>query len=88
MRTLARRLSRLESAWQATHNPSSVYRIVFSPVFGRPNLEKCKCNRTISNDGTLLEFVRLDGSANELSDAELDEFVSRFPVQAAGRYPQ
>ena len=78
--TLERRIDRLE---QHTNNVKStpVMRVVISAC-GRPlNIAGSTCERRLGPGGSITEIVRLDGSRNGISEAELDEFVSRFPVQ-------
>ena len=38
------------------------------------------CTRTLSPTGELFEAVHLGGSRKEIENAELDQFVQKFPV--------
>jgi hypothetical protein len=48
------------------------------------SLATSTCSRTLCTDGTLLEIVDLDGIRGDLSDEELEHFVSEFPVTILG----
>jgi hypothetical protein len=84
MRGLDNRLNKLESRWNPLKEPLSRFRLVASKIGGPLNLEKSRCTRTLGPTGNLFEVVVMEGSADELSDDELDQFVERFPV-VAGR---
>lgn len=59
-------------------------RLVFF-VIGQPlNLETSTCERSWWPDGTLYEQVLLDRTNKDLTQAALDEFVSRFPIETLG----
>jgi hypothetical protein len=45
------------------------------------SLETSTCKRTLSEDGFLTEVVRLDGSRDGLTEEQLEQFISSFPVQ-------
>ena len=45
------------------------------------SLETSSCRRTLTASGSLTEVVRLDGICGGLTDAELEKFVQRFPVE-------
>ena len=85
MRGLASRIGRLESTCNLAKGPRSVFRVVVSAIAKPLNLETSKCIRTLQANGDLLELVELDGNCDGLADAELDQFVERFPVQSAAR---
>src|SRR5438093_7791661 len=44
------------------------------------NLENSTCKRSLLSDGTLFEFVILDGSITGITEEQLDEFTSRSPI--------
>ena len=78
--TLERRIERLESLTLDAQSPA-VMRVVISAC-GRPlNLAGSTCDRTLGSDGSIIEIVRLDGRRDAISNAELDQFVSRFPLK-------
>jgi len=80
MRALANRVMRLEA--KANDAADDVFRFVFSRVDKPLNWATSKCTRTRQTNGSLFEFVTLDGSDHDLTDDELDRFVERFPVVA------
>lgn len=47
---------------------------------GPLDLGKSTCRRSISQDGTLWEVVRLHGSTAGLTDEELDKWIAAFPI--------
>ncbi len=84
--TLERRIERLESLTLEVQSPA-VMRVVISAC-GRPlNLAGSTCDRTLGSDGSIVEIVYLDGQRGAISNAELDQFVSGFPLKgpAVGR---
>ena len=62
---------------------AKVLRVVMRCVVGRANLANSQCRRTLGPNGTLLEFVQLDGGRDGLSDEQLDQFVESFPIETA-----
>jgi hypothetical protein len=44
------------------------------------NLETSKCFRSMCPDGTIMEVILFDGNADELSQAEQEEFILRHPI--------
>jgi hypothetical protein len=80
--TLERRIERLESLTLDAQTPA-VLRVVISAC-GRPlNLVGSTCDRTLRSDGSITEIVHLDGRRDAISDVELDQFVSRFPLKGS-----
>jgi len=80
MRTLARRLEKLESVLGRSDAPRWTARLIVRPM-GRPlDLEQSGCTRTLSSDGCLAELVDLNGDDPMPSEEELDRFVARFPI--------
>ena len=80
MRTLARRLEKLESVLGRPNAPRWTARLIVRPM-GRPlDLEQSRCTRTLSSDGCLAELVDLNGDDPMPSEEELDRFVARFPI--------
>jgi hypothetical protein len=86
MRGLASRIGRLETKWNPSKEPRSVFRVVISAIAQPLNWEGSKCTRTLGSDGTLLEVLVLDGCCRDVSHGELDEFVGRYPVQPGVGY--
>jgi len=87
MKTISRRLSRLEALQGATqalrenrvpNRPE--LRVIASLVGGGPpDLAKSTCTRYVT-DGKLFELVRIEGEPNELTDDQLEQFIGSFPV--------
>jgi len=84
MRALANRVGRLESNWRIGKEPRSVIRVILSAIAPRLNLQTSTCTRRLSSNGDLTELVQLDGSRDELSNEELNEFIERFPIEPEG----
>jgi hypothetical protein len=82
MRALANRVIRLEA--KANDAADNVFRLVFSRVDKPLNWATSKCTRTRQANGSVFEYVRLDGSDHNVTEDELDRFVKRFLV-VAGR---
>ena len=78
--TLERRIERLENLTLDAQSPA-VMRVMISAC-GRPlNLAGSTCDRTLGPDGSIIEIVHLDGRRGTISNAELDQFVSSFPLK-------
>jgi hypothetical protein len=78
--TLERRIERLEGLTLDAKSPA-VMRVVISAC-GRPlNLAASSCDRRLGSDGCIIEIVHLDGRRGAISNAELDEFISSFPLK-------
>jgi hypothetical protein len=76
-----RRLAKLEALLVPQGEPK-IFRVVVSAMARPLNLATSECKRTLCSDGTISEFVFLDGDRESISQAELDRFVAGFPVQA------
>jgi len=85
MRGLTSRVRRLEATWNVSQEPPRVFRVVVSNVAKQIDWSTSTCTRRMGVNGSLLELVMLDGNCRELPDAELDQFVERFPIQPGGR---
>ena len=87
MKTISRRLSRLEALQGATQAlrenrmPSRPeLRVIASLVGGGPpDLAKCTCTRYVT-DGKLFEMVQIEGEPEMLLPDELESFIGSFPV--------
>jgi hypothetical protein len=80
MKTVIRRLNRLEDRF-GPKKPREVLRIVVTQVgAGDADLEKATCTRSLCSDGTLMELIDLNSCNNPFTSDELDRFVERFPV--------
>ncbi len=84
MKTVIRRLRRLEEQFVSADRPRRHLRIVIKMAGARPSLEDATCKRTLWADGTLLEMVQFNKyneRPDELTDEELDRWVESFPIQ-------
>ena len=84
MKTIDRRLYRLEDRFGFRAKPRDRFRLVISRMGRGESLENATCSRTIWPSGTLFELVRLNGNRagiGALSDEELDRWVDSFPIK-------
>ena len=86
MTTLTKRLARLESRLvpiqpDFARHPRQRLRVIVYNLGREPSLETSTCQRTLNADGYLSEIVRLDGTRDGLPDADLENFIERFPIQ-------
>jgi hypothetical protein len=84
MNALAKRLVRLEERLAPVdyaRNPRVCHRLSVTNNGKQLSLETSTRRRTLSADGTLFEIVRLDGTREGLSDADLKRFIERFPIE-------
>jgi len=84
MRGLTGRVRRLEATWNVSQEPPRVFRVVVSNVAKQLDWSTSICTRRIGVNGSLLALLMLDGNCRDLADAELDQFVERFPIQFGG----
>jgi hypothetical protein len=88
MRTVARRLDRLEEQFApADQKARKCFRLIVCRYGGKTSLENAKCRRTLSPDGTVMEMVELYGSNEEpdsVTAEELDQWVDGFPIEVPG----
>ena len=94
MKTLAKRLVRLEGRFTPIRpdylrNPRVRHRLTVTNIGKQLSLVTSTCRRTLSADGALSEIVRLDGTREGLSDADLERFIGSFPMETvwAARRP-
>lgn len=83
MKTVTRRIARLEDRFVSADRPRRHLRIVLSMAGAKPCLDDATCKRTLCSDGTLLEVVRFNKrnkGPDELTNEELDKWVESFPV--------
>ena len=84
MKTVIRRLRRLEDQFGSSDRPRRHLRMVIKMAGPRPSLEDATCKRTLWTDGTLFEMVQFNKhneEPDELTDEELDRWVESFPIQ-------
>ena len=87
MKTVSKRIARLEEHHQITFNPRKRLSIVVSRVDRTPSLEGATCTRTLCPDGTLMQVIHLDQSRpgrEELTDEELERWIETFPINRLG----
>ena len=83
MKTVLKRITRLEGEFQVTLTPRKRLSIVVTRVDRKPSLEGATCTRTLCPDGTLMQVVHLDQSRpgrEELTDEELERWIETFPI--------
>ena len=82
MKTIIRRLSRLEGLEKPQGGLDTITRIVVGPV-GRKSLENATCRRTRGVDGTVFEFVRLGGHRQGpvLTEEEMERWIASVPIE-------
>lgn len=84
MKTVLRRVRRLEDQFGSSDRPRRHLRMVIGMAGAKPCLEDATCERALCSDGTLLEMVEF-GKHNEgpddLTDEELDRWVGSFPIE-------
>jgi hypothetical protein len=79
MQRVSRRLDRLDAVFNPPQQPPKLFRVVVSRVSCPGALAKSTCTRTLCK-GTLMESVKLNGSNDNLTDEELEEFIQSFPI--------
>jgi hypothetical protein len=82
MRTLARRLEKLESVLGGPDAPPMVTRLIVCDLGRTLNLEKSSCTRFLEN-GRLIEIVNLHGDRTQMGDEEFERFVTSFPIEGS-----
>src|SRR6266849_1390652 len=85
MKTTIRRLQRLEGigAVVADGRPRETLRVVVGYDSAPTYLETSKCHCRIDQSGLLIEVVELDGSSDDVTDEDLDQFIATSPVEMA-----
>ena len=84
MKTVIRRLRRLEDQIASVDRPRRHIRLVVCDSGAKLSLEGATCQRALCSDGTLLEMVcfnRHNAGPDPLTDEELDRWVESFPMQ-------
>jgi len=80
MTNLKRRLVVLECARSlAVKTP---LRVIVGACFGAPDLATSKC-MTRSPNGQLIEYVHLEGCADDISEKELEKWIASFPIDTS-----
>ncbi len=84
MKTIVQRITQLEDQFGSADKPRPRLRLLVMDLGSKLCLAVATCTRTLGPDGTLMESVRFQNhreGPDELTDAELDAWVARFPVQ-------
>jgi hypothetical protein len=83
MKTLSKRLVRLEERLMPVdyaRNARVRHQLTVTNIGKQPNLTTSTYRRIFGADGSLFEIVRLDGSREGLSDADLEKFIGSSPA--------
>ena len=83
MKTVVRRIARLEDHFKPARNPRQRLRIVVRTTDRKPS-SNATCRRTVWPDGTLFEMVRLDRIGEGGKDFTAEEFetwIETFPIE-------
>lgn len=81
MRRLTGRLDKLERMLNPAGTPRKLWRVFVSGMDREANLANATCNRSLCDNGLLVELVRLDGTYDHLAEEELGEFIESFPIE-------
>ena len=81
MRRAKGRLARLENKFTPAQLES--LRLIVCHVGRRANLATSSCTRIVRN-GRLTEVAHLDGSGDEYSESEIEDFIGSFPIKDNG----
>jgi hypothetical protein len=90
MKTLARRIDKLEDQFGSADRPRRHSRLQVMLLGSKLCLADAKCTRTLCSGGSvmeLVEFQKHNEGPDELTNEELDRWVETFPIQrpAEGR---
>lgn len=85
MRTIGRRIGKLENYCATRFGEPKVLRLIVSLPWKPVDLAASKCHRTLCTGNTIMERVDVDGDASEIGKEELEAFVASFPVVPARR---
>jgi hypothetical protein len=83
MKTLGRRIQRLEDHFVCADRPQCRLRFVVCMAGARPSLEGATCRRSLCADGTLLELVRYanhNDGPEHLADDEINAWLDGFQI--------
>ncbi len=84
MKAIGRRVCRLEVRFAPPDKPRDRVRVVVGRIGPEEGLQNATCKRTLCANGSLVEVVRLNGSADGLTAEDLDRFVESFPMEPVG----
>ena len=83
MKTVVRRVARLEDRLWSVRNSQPRFRIVVRRLDREPGLEQATCRRTLWPNGTLFESVYLGASGSDgFTDEEFERWIESFPIGA------
>lgn len=64
------------------HQNQKRYRVIFYGYDAIPlKLENSFCERQIWPDGSLFEYIELDGRVEDLTEEQLQAFIDRHPIK-------
>jgi hypothetical protein len=84
MKTIARRISRLEDQYGSANKPRPRLRLLVMGLGSKLCLADATCTRTLGPDGVLMESVHFQNhreGPDHLSEEEIDRWADTFPVQ-------
>lgn len=84
MKTIDRRIARLEDQFGSADKPRPRLRLLVMDLGSKMCLEDASCHRTLGPDGTLMELVNFRNhreGPDQLSEEEIDKWADTFPVQ-------
>lgn len=76
---MSRRLDRLDAVFKPPQQSPKLFRVLVSRVSSLAPLANATCTRTLCK-GALMEIVTVNGSGDDLTDEELEEFIQSFPI--------
>jgi len=84
MKTINRRIARLEDQFGSADKPRPRLRLLVMELGSKMYLADATCTRTLGPDGTLMESVCFQNhreGSDELIEEEIDRWADSFPMQ-------
>jgi hypothetical protein len=81
MRTILRRVGRLEDRYGCDTTKPALRLLVSFPWKGPINWKSSRCSRTRDSGGGLTEVIHLEGDSAGVSPDELERFIAGFPIK-------
>ena len=91
MKTVSRRIARLENRIWSAGRPRERFRIIVRRRATSQHLDGATCKRRLCPSGMLMEVVRLDkcdGGNEDVTDEQLDAWVESQPIEGLAGRPQ
>jgi hypothetical protein len=87
MKAVQKRVGRLEDRLETalSGKPRIHLRVLVNDFAPGVDLDKSSCRRTLNDAGGLIEIVNLAGSADAISQTELENFIASFPITLSRR---